>query len=726
MSMNSNLKDRSLKFRLLTLSVGITVLLGISSLGILKTVIHTQKQQQLHSFEAYARNLSDSVAAQFYERYGDVQAFAMNPDIRANERQTIINALNAYAVLYGIYDLILVVDSSGKLVAVNTKSPDGKDLSVQSLYSTNFSEAPWFKAVMKGQLTEDKEKGFTGTFAEDVQVDPYVSQVFGASRLGSSFSSAIKDANGKVIGVISNRAGSRWFEVAFKELYAGLRKSGYRGSTLSLVGKDGTLFFEYAGDPNSEKLTEPQYDWNVLLKYNFVTSKVKSVQSAVNRTAGSTIEDHYRTHTSQLVGYTPVTGQKFVDQLGWVVSVQDSETEAMASLDRAQRLFYLIFSIVFGIATYWAYAFSMKLSKTLASLAENLSIGSDEVFSAANSISQSSAKLSEMTVEQAAAIQETAASMDEVSSMVKMSADNAEKSQQVSQAGRATATRGQAAVQEMVRSMDDISLSNTTIMKQVEEGNRQISEISKVIMEIGTKTKVINDIVFQTKLLSFNASVEAARAGEHGKGFAVVAEEVGNLAQMSGNAAKEIAMMLDSSIQKVDGIVRETKRKVEALVDESRSKVEAGTQNAHRCSEVFGQLISTVQDVDSMVGEISTAARHQSLGVLEINKAMNQLDKVTHQNSSVSHSAASSAAQLSTQSKTLREMVHQLLLIINGNSEESGQLTAVTQSRVEAPGVISLQARRESNQRQTPPQPERQEPEVESLPSKDDSRFKEA
>jgi methyl-accepting chemotaxis protein len=79
-------------------------------------------------------------------------------------------------------------------------------------------------------------------------------------------------------------------------------------------------------------------------------------------------------------------------------------------------------------------------------------------------------------------------------------------------------------------------------MNQINYSNEQMSEIVKVIQEIETKTKVINDIVFQTKLLSFNASVEAARAGEQGKGFAVVAEEVGNLAQMSGNAAKEISI----------------------------------------------------------------------------------------------------------------------------------------------------------------------------------------
>jgi hypothetical protein len=92
----------------------------------------------------------------------------------------------------------------------------------------------------------------------------------------------------------------------------------------------------------------------------------------------------------------------------------------------------------------------------------------------------------------------------------------------------------------------EIQETNKKLVDDVLEGNRKISEIVELVKEIGNKTKVINDIVFQTKLLSFNASVEAARAGEHGKGFAVVAEEVGNLASMSGQASKEISALLEN------------------------------------------------------------------------------------------------------------------------------------------------------------------------------------
>jgi methyl-accepting chemotaxis protein len=218
----------------------------------------------------------------------------------------------------------------------------------------------------------------------------------------------------------------------------------------------------------------------------------------------------------------------------------------------------------------------------------------------------------------------------------------------------------------MISSIDEINRSNTDIMTQIESSNQQISDIVKVISEIGNKTKVINDIVFQTKLLSFNASVEAARAGEHGKGFAVVAEEVGNLAQMSGNAAKEISQMLEGSIQKVEGIVNETKSSVEKLVVVGKEKVQTGTTTAKQCGEVLDEIVKSVTEVNQMIGEISTASREQAQGVQEINKAMSQMDQVTQQNAASSQEIAGAAEQLASQAESLRTMVEGLMKTVEG------------------------------------------------------------
>jgi methyl-accepting chemotaxis protein len=216
-------------------------------------------------------------------------------------------------------------------------------------------------------------------------------------------------------------------------------------------------------------------------------------------------------------------------------------------------------------------------------------------------------------------------------------------------------------------------------MIQVEESNQNLAEIVKVITEIGSKTKIINDIVFQTKLLSFNASVEAARAGEQGKGFAVVAEEVGKLAQMSGAAAKEISDMLDGSIKKVQNIVSETKSKVEALIEQGKEKVTIGTSVAKQCGEALDQMVSSVSEVSRMVSEIAMASQEQAEGVKQINQAMGQLDQTTQQNASGSQETASAAEELSSQADALRAMVIELTQTIEGRPK-TGQNATVQNS----------------------------------------------
>jgi methyl-accepting chemotaxis protein len=133
-------------------------------------------------------------------------------------------------------------------------------------------------------------------------------------------------------------------------------------------------------------------------------------------------------------------------------------------------------------------------------------------------------QLSQATTEQAASLEQTSASIHEMNSMVERNTENAKAAADKSGHSRDGALRGKDVVTKMMTAINEINDANSGIMSQIDESNVRMGEIITVINEIGSKTRVINDIVFQTKLLSFNASVEAARAGEHGKGFAVVAE----------------------------------------------------------------------------------------------------------------------------------------------------------------------------------------------------------
>ncbi len=320
--------------------------------------------------------------------------------------------------------------------------------------------------------------------------------------------------------------------------------------------------------------------------------------------------------------------------------------------------------IVFGAVI--AYTISTSLTLQLRNLTTSLSDGADTVAKAADNIAHSSEELSSAVNEQAAAIQETTASTEELSAMVKKNQENASQSNIVSKSSAESATNGKRSIEDMITAIGDIDKSNQKMMVTVEANNDNIGEIIKVIHEISNKTKVINEIVFQTKLLSFNASVEAARAGEQGKGFAVVAEEVGNLAQMSGNAAQEISDMLQTSIQKVESIVNKTKSEVGSLMVEGKDKVERGIYVANKCNEVLDQIVGHVSEVDSMVGEISIASEEQSKGISEISRAMGQLDQATQINADSSRMMASSSEDLSGQARKLNDLVTDLKYTVEG------------------------------------------------------------
>ncbi|WP_413727723.1 methyl-accepting chemotaxis protein [Sodalis sp. RH19] len=236
------------------------------------------------------------------------------------------------------------------------------------------------------------------------------------------------------------------------------------------------------------------------------------------------------------------------------------------------------------------------------------------VASSAAKIATGNTDLSSRTEQQAAAVVETAASMEELTSTVKNNADNARHASQI--AGEAThnAHQGGEVMKNVVRTMDDISLS------------------SKKITDI---TAVINSIAFQTNILALNAAVEAARAGEQGRGFAVVASEVRNLSQRSSQAAKEIA----------------------TLIGESVSRIDVGTKLVAQAGDTMEQIVASVSRVNDIMGEISSASEEQSHGIEQIARAISELDTTTQQNAALVTESSLAANTLEDQSAVLEELV---------------------------------------------------------------------
>ncbi len=653
--MIAKLMNTSLKTKVMGLSILTTILCGTVSYAMLQYISNKWTSSELSNFKKTAETLGDAISAQFFERYGDVQAFTLNPTFQTGDQAAIVQTLNSYAAMYGIYDLILVVDSRGRLIGVNDKGPDGKTISVERLYQKNYSKENWFKAVTSSATTDDPSKAFAGTYLEDAIADPLTSEVFGEQRLGSSFNAAIRDSSGHIVGVISNRAGSRWFEVAFKETIAGMKKTGNAHGSLAMMSKDGTLLFEYKSNPESDALDSTTYDWDRLFKLNLATEAHSQpyAQELIERRAGATITPN-EMGEREIVGFAPIENPKFISQIGWNTIVRNDAREALVAVYRAQWILYLSILVMAAIATLLGFFLANQISNNLSQVSTSLNAGSNEVGIAVKELASAASNLSTASTQQAAALQQTSSAAEEIASMVRRSAELAHQADGFSTQSRDKAVQGGEIVAKMTKCMAAISQRTEEVASSMIESNDRISEILKVIEEVGAKTKVINEIVFQTKLLSFNASVEAARAGEHGKGFAVVAEEVGKLAQTSGNAATEINGLVDRSLSTAGHIIDLTKQKVEASLKSARTAVTTGNTVTSECAKVLNEIVDTSKGVNRMVSDIATASEESSKGVGEISQALNQLNQATHTNEAASRSCAAVSNKLSQQVRDLR------------------------------------------------------------------------
>ncbi|MDH4466606.1 MAG: methyl-accepting chemotaxis protein [Bacteriovoracaceae bacterium] len=385
----------------------------------------------------------------------------------------------------------------------------------------------------------------------------------------------------------------------------------------------------------------------------------------------------------------PVKAEKVEQSLSALVQQQSTEAQTLvndAQSANSETNFVIIlgsligFVIALGLGTLVA----RSISRELEMLASELTNSSHEVSAVSEQVSHNGSTLSTSLAKQAAAIQETVSAIEEISSMVKQNSENAAQSKKLAGSSLQIADHGKKSVDDLASEVQEIQNSTTDLMKTVDLGNLEITKIVNVIKEIETKTKVINDIVFQTKLLSFNASVEAARAGEAGKGFAVVAEEVGNLAALSGKSAKEISDLLVSSVSMAETIVKSSQERIQEKASENKARVNHAIEIALLCGKSLNEVFESAEKLNIMVGEISNASHEQATGVAEVSKAMHEMDSLIQQNSTISNSSVLATTKLNTEVIQVKKIVEKLYHTLRG---QSSHLTGV--ENLESPNVLS-------------------------------------
>ncbi len=349
-----------------------------------------------------------------------------------------------------------------------------------------------------------------------------------------------------------------------------------------------------------------------------------------------------------------------IEKLREAVVSADLAISKVSESDLQQIIMNLIFVVVavafatVAIPLVSIWITTRKVNADLFSYVKSLYVFSSENERASEELEAASLDLASASNQQSAAVEQTVASITEIRSML------SETETHISEVRDLTMT-----MNEKTQDGAKIMARVETAMLSIEQANSQLESFKEMIQSIRGKTRVINDIVFKTQLLSFNASIEAARAGQYGRGFSVVAEEVGKLAQISGDASREIDTLLGTS---QDRVVK--------IVGAIQTRVSDGKTISHEAMERFAEIAREIATISEKISQVSDASTEQASGVEQTAKAMDQMSESTIKNKLGAEQVNQIGGRVRELSQRIREVTEGIRRFVregDGSSLKEGQ-----------------------------------------------------
>lgn len=576
---------------ILTVAFVIAGVIPLLAVGVIAYRLSTSSLAEASGqrLQASATETNHKIDRNLFERYGDVQAFAFNPEAAASA-DIATEAMNFYMVTYGIYDAMVLADlDTGQIVAVSTVDFAGNPTSANNgLVGTSVSDQIWFESVASGQTSAGQS--YYGPLEENE-----LSTAVGNDGLVLPFSAPVFDAEGQATRVWLNLASfDRVVNDIVTEADATLAGVGVEGQSVYLVDADGLVLFS---DIESEVLSRN------LLK----GSEAIQIDG----------EQGYNDHGSAVTGFALSVGAYNFEAYGWSVLVQQDKAQAYAATTSLRNNIgiaaLLAAFAIGGFSRLVAARVSKRVTPSVESVRESSSVLeelSDDMMTTSVETTAEAESVAREASELADGVDAVAVAMEQMSESVREIADSAAHATEVAHEAVDTAT-------------------NT---------NAQVERLGVSSAEIGEVVEVISSIAEQTNLLALNATIEAARAGEAGKGFAVVANEVKELAKQTSAATENISSKIgqiqtdsDGAVEAIGGIsgvinrIAELQLTIASAVEEQSATTSEVVRNVVDASRSTTSIAQSITTVATATRKTSDSASKVSEASIELGDVANEL-----------------------------------------------------------------------------------------------------
>ena len=655
--------------------------------------ISRMASEEMHNL---ATSSLDIIERNLFERYGDVQAFATNRVLDAEDwndpsaREAITAAINTYVRLYGIYNLSMVVDQHGKVVAVNSVNAKDAPINSSNLIGKDFSRAEWFVNARDGRFTSSEM--LSGTVVTDVSRDSDATALFGPETLVVGYSAPITGPNGEFRGVWRNLADFTLVEDVLKGAHDALERRGIKSGEITMANKSGILLAKY--DPAFMATRDFKRAENGVLSESATDGGAESITLAVSGKEGYVRELCPDKKVWQISGYSKSKGALGYPGLGWALTISVEEQDL---LRRVVEITYgLAFAAVLALLVA-AFLVGRSISRPItacadavASLAkgdltaqvkikrsdevgiladsvntcvQNLRKMVEEIKHTSESLTEASSVLTETANQQAAGAEETNVQAHTVAAAGEQLANNSKMMSSSANEITQSATTVSTALEEMSSSIHEVARNcaqESEIARKADQQARQTRDLMVKLddsaRQIGKIVELINRIAEQTNLLALNATIEAASAGEAGRGFAVVANEVKELARQSAAATEDIR-------RQVTLIQDNTANSMEAI-DEVAGVIEQVSQIAttiaaavEEQSATTSEIVRSLHGVTSSTKTLSDNVKSASAGAAEVSRNIHGVSQAASDSAKGASRISTSAGELSHLAGSLGQLV---------------------------------------------------------------------